>query len=72
MINQIYNPCNPGTGIAGVPCQANPGTRNPFPNNQIPQNALDPAALNVLGLFPAAPNVAGTTNQFLFNPVASK
>jgi hypothetical protein len=71
VINQIYNPCNPGTGTAAVPCQPNAGTRNPFPNNQIPQNVLDPAALNVLGLFPAAPNVAGTTNQFLFNPVAS-
>lgn len=68
--NQIYNPCQPGTGMIGVPCVANTGTRNPFPNNQIPANALDPAAQNVLGLFPAVPNVAGQTNQFLFNPVA--
>jgi Carboxypeptidase regulatory-like domain len=51
VINQIYNPCEPGTGIIGVPCIPNTGTRNPFPNNQIPQNALDPAAQNVLGLF---------------------
>lgn len=70
VINQIYNPCVAGTGITGVPCTPNNGVRDPFPNNQIPQNALDPAALNVLGIFPAAPNVAGTTNQFLFNPVA--
>ncbi|PYV96070.1 MAG: hypothetical protein DMG89_19115 [Acidobacteria bacterium] len=69
VINQIYNPCDPGTGVAGVPCTA-AASRLPFPNNQIPQNMLDPAALNVLGLFPAAPNVAGTVNQFLFNPVA--
>src|SRR5262249_30311822 len=69
VINQIYNPCNPGTGISGVPCTA-AASRSPFPNNQIPQNMLDPAAPNVLGLFPPAPNVAGTTNQFRFNPVA--
>ena len=69
VINQIYNPCQPGTGITGVPCTANTGIRNPFPNNQIPLNALDPAAQNVLGLFPTTPNVAGTTNQFLYSPV---
>jgi|ERR1700730_4042717 len=69
-MHQIYNPCLAGTGVTGVRCQPNPAARAPFPNNQIPQNALDPAALNVLGLFPATPNVAGTTNQFLFNPVA--
>ena len=67
VVNQIYNPCLPGTGVTGVPCTVNTGTRNPFPNNQIPSNALDPAAQNVLGLFPAS-NVAGT-NQFLYNPV---
>jgi len=65
--NQIYNPCQPGTGITGIPCVVNTGPRNPFPNNQIPSNALDPASQNVLSLFPA-PNIAGT-NQFLYNPV---
>ena len=68
--NQIYNPCQKGTGIIGVLCKANTGIRDPFPNNQIPANALDPAAQNVLGLFPAVPNVVGQANEFLYNPVA--
>ncbi|MDP9162070.1 MAG: carboxypeptidase-like regulatory domain-containing protein [Acidobacteriota bacterium] len=70
VIDQIYNPCQPGTGVMGIPCMGNSGLRAPFPNNQIPTNALDPAAQNVLGLFPAAANVSGTTNQFRYNPVA--
>jgi hypothetical protein len=40
---QLYNPCNPGTGVPGVPCTA-PATRVPFPNNQIPVNMINPVA----------------------------
>jgi Carboxypeptidase regulatory-like domain len=58
--------------------------RTPFPGNIIPPcvgatrrsatggSCLDPAALNVINLFPL-PNIpgAGTANNFLYNPVAS-
>ena len=58
--------------------------RTPFPGNIIPPcvqgtrrsatggSCLDPAALNVMNLFPE-PNIpgAGTANNFLYNPVAS-
>lgn len=68
-INQIYNPCQAGTGIVGVPCVAVPtANRAPFANNLIPQNMLDPAALNVLQLFPT-PNASDGSNFFLYNPV---
>ena len=57
------------------------GTRTPFPNNVIPPcvgstgksatggGCLDPAALNVVALFPK-PNLPGAANNFLYNPVA--
>ena len=70
---QIFDPLttNPNTGV-----------RQPFPGNIIPScvgttgrsasggSCLDPAALNVVKLFPA-PNIAGAgaSNNFLFNPV---
>jgi Carboxypeptidase regulatory-like domain len=58
--------------------------RTPFPGNIIPAclgstrrsatggSCLDPAALNLMNLFPQ-PNIpgAGTANNFLYNPVAS-
>ncbi|MGH9760439.1 MAG: TonB-dependent receptor domain-containing protein, partial [Blastocatellia bacterium] len=65
------------------PLTTNPvtGVRTAFPNNVIPAcsgttgrsasggSCLDPAALNVVNLFPA-PNIpgAGSANNFLFNP----
>jgi hypothetical protein len=55
---QIYDPTtyNPATGA-----------RTPFPGNIIPQASLDPAALNVAALYPAA-NLSGTANNYLSNP----
>ena len=60
------------------------GARTPFPGNIIPPcvgstrrsatggSCLDPAALNVISLYPP-PNIpgAGTANNFLYNPVAT-
>src|SRR5438093_805521 len=40
---QLYNPCNPGTGVPGVPCTP-AAVRSPFPNNQIPINMINPVA----------------------------
>ena len=74
------------TGQIYDPLTTNPVTnaRAAFPGNIIPQCAngsrrsasggscLDPAALNIINLFPL-PNIpgAGTANNFLYNPVAS-
>ena len=44
--------------------------RQPFAGNIIPANRLDPAALNVINLFPA-PNRPGQAFNFLYNPVLS-
>jgi len=69
---QIYDPFSFNSG----------GQRLPFPNNAIPPcvgstlrsatggGCLDPAALNLVKLFPA-PNLSGPVNNFLLNPVAS-
>ncbi|MGH9617243.1 MAG: carboxypeptidase regulatory-like domain-containing protein, partial [Acidobacteriaceae bacterium] len=46
------------------------GTRQPFPGNIIPKYRLDPAALNVINIFPA-PNKPGAANNYLLNPTAS-
>ncbi len=43
-------------------------TRQPFRGNIIPQNRQDAAAMNVVKLFPS-PNVPGTTNEYLLNPL---
>jgi hypothetical protein len=43
-------------------------TRQPFTGNIIPQNRQDTASMNVVKLFPN-PNVAGTTNEYLLNPL---
>jgi len=72
---QIFDPLTTGP-VANA--------RTPFPGNVIPPcvgstrrsatggSCLDPAALNVMNLFPQ-PNIpgAGTANNFLYNPVAS-
>ena len=74
------------TGQIYDPLTTDPVTnaRTPFPGNIIPPcvgdtrrsatggSCLDPAALNVMNLFPQ-PNIpgAGTANNFLYNPVAS-
>ena len=74
------------TGQIYDPLTTDPVTneRTPFPGNVIPPcvgstrrsatggSCLDPAALNVMNLFPQ-PNIpgAGTANNFLYNPVAS-
>lgn len=54
---QLYNPCQPGTGVAGSPCVA-PATRSPFLNNQIPLNMISPvaAALFASPLYPKTIN----------------
>ena len=75
-----------GTGQIYDPLTTDPMTnvRTPFPGNIIPPcvgstrrsatggSCLDPAALNVINLFPL-PNIpgAGTANNYLYNPVAS-
>ncbi|MBV8864607.1 MAG: TonB-dependent receptor, partial [Acidobacteriaceae bacterium] len=58
---QIYNP---------LTYDANTGLRQPFPGNIIPATNLDSAALNVVSLYPA-PNLPGSVNNFLYNPVLS-
>jgi hypothetical protein len=40
---QLYDPCNPGTGVPGTPCTP-AATRTQFLNNQIPLNRIDPVA----------------------------
>ncbi len=77
---QIFDPL---TTIQN-PNDPNYNDRTPFPGNIIPPcsgstrrsatggSCLDPAALNVMNLFPQ-PNIpgAGNANNFLYNPVAS-
>jgi len=43
-------------------------SRTPFPNNMIPPSLIDPAAARLVALYPA-PNLPGTINNFLYNPV---
>ena len=43
-INQLYNPCAPGSGGTGTVCAPNPSGPQPFPNPQIPLTMLDPVA----------------------------
>jgi uncharacterized protein (DUF2141 family) len=47
---------------------ASTNTRKPFVGNIVPQNRQDAAAINVVKLFPS-PNVPGTTNEYLLNPL---
>jgi len=53
-IVQLQNPCAPGTGVSGTPCQLT--TPVPFPGNVIPSNMLDPAFTKLVtsSLYPAA------------------
>ncbi|HXM96484.1 MAG TPA: TonB-dependent receptor [Candidatus Dormibacteraeota bacterium] len=62
---QLYNPCNPGTGVPGVPCTA-AANRSPFPGNKIPANMIDPVAKN---LFASALYPAPINNQLQNNAV---
>ena len=67
---QLYNPCNPGTGVAGVPCTA-AAVRTPFPNNQIPLNMINPVAqaLFASSLYPAP--TTNTLERNFFNTTHS-
>jgi len=60
---QLYNPCNPGTGVLGTPCTA-AATRSPFPLNRIPANMIDPVAnaLFASPLYPS-PTTGGIQNN---------
>lgn len=42
--------------------------RVPLPNNQVPTSAIDPTSARLMSLYPR-PNLSGTINNFLFNPV---
>ena len=54
---QLYNPCNPGTGVSGTPCTA-PATRTAFAGNIIPISMIDPVAKALFNspLYPAPIN----------------
>lgn len=58
------------TGQIFDPATYDPATqkRQPFTGNIIPKGRQDTAALNVVKLFPK-PNVPGTTNEYLLNPL---
>ncbi len=43
-------------------------TRQQFPGNIVPASRIDPVGQNILNIYPA-PNLAGLTNNFLYNPV---
>src|SRR5260370_5667962 len=60
---QLYNPCNPGTGVLGVPCTA-AATRSVFAGNIIPSNMIDPvaSALFASPLY-ATPTIGGIQNN---------
>ncbi len=60
------------TGQIFDPFTYNPvtGARQPFAGNVIPPSRLDPAALKIASLYPL-PNLPGSANNFLFNPVLS-
>src|SRR5713226_1569281 len=61
---QLYNPCNPGTGVPGVPCTA-AASRTLFAGNIIPLNMIDPvaSALFASPLYPTPPSSAGIQNN---------
>ena len=51
----LYNPCAPGTGVSGTPCNIlPPASRTAFPGNMIPSAMLDPVftALVTNSLYP--------------------
>ncbi len=66
----IYDPlttrANPGYNPALPISAANPQfLRTQFPNNRIPLDRLNPVALQVLQKYVVAPNLSGTTNNYL-------
>ncbi|HXM98838.1 MAG TPA: carboxypeptidase-like regulatory domain-containing protein [Candidatus Dormibacteraeota bacterium] len=62
---QLYDPCNPGTGVPGVPCTA-AANRQPFANNMIPLNRIDPVAQ---ALFNSPLYPAPASSSFLNNAI---
>jgi hypothetical protein len=71
-INEVYDPASlHPDGVTRDGFGFDPITGLPISGqaNIIPQNRLDSAALNVMQLFPN-PNLDGTANNFLSNPVA--
>src|SRR5262249_820261 len=59
---QLLDPCAPGTGVGGTPCQLVPAaSRVPFPNNVIPQNRLNPSFTKLVSssLYPQATGDSG-------------
>ena len=60
---QLYNPCNPGTGVSGTACTA-AASRSPFAGNIIPSNMIDPVAnaLFTSPLYPT-PTIGGFQNN---------
>jgi Carboxypeptidase regulatory-like domain len=69
LLTGVTAPNGYDTGQIYDPSTYNPvtNTRTPFPGNIIPQASLNPAALNVAALYPAA-NLSGTANNYLSNP----
>ncbi len=61
---QLYDPCNPGTGVPGTPCTA-AATRAPFLNNLIPMNRIDPVAQALFNspFYPAPASGSGPVNN---------
>ena len=73
-INEVYDPATTRTVPGGIVRDGfgfDPATGLPISGqaNIIPSGRLDNAALNVIQLFPA-PNLDGTSNNYLLNPVA--
>jgi len=64
--HQLFNPCNPGTGVSGNPCTA-ATTPAPFLNNQIPVTMMDPVAQALFSsdLYPL-PTGSGRQNNFSY------
>jgi hypothetical protein len=60
---QLYDPCNPGTGVPGTPCTA-ATTRTAFAGNIIPLNRIDPVAKALFAspLYPG-PSSGGLQNN---------
>lgn len=71
LLTGVINPVTGyDTGQIFDPLTYNSATsaRLPFPGNIIPASRLDPAALKIVSLYPV-PNLPGTANNFLYNPV---
>jgi hypothetical protein len=66
--NQIYDPCQPGTGVSGTPCVLS-ATPVPFSNNTIPTTRLNSAfmALMASPLYPQPINTNSAQNAIVLN-----